>query len=168
MSEQWPTGPTGARLVWVRSCLALLAVGEGLPAAWALLWPRHFYDTYPLPGHPWVAGFPPYNEHLTRDFGAAVLALTVVLGWAACTARRGLVRAAAVSALTFCVPHLIFHSAHLGHPFGLEEAFQLVSLSVPVAAAVVALLAAGGTTALTATPPGHGPVRSPAQEETPG
>ncbi|MFF2654145.1 hypothetical protein [Streptomyces sp. NPDC058045] len=159
--------PTGARRRWARGCLALLALGEGLPGAWALLRPRHFYDSYPLPGHPWVAGFPPYNEHLVRDFGAAVLALSVVLAWAACTAGPHLLRAAAVAALTLCVPHLAFHSAHLGRPFGVEEGAQVVSLAMPVGCAVIAFLAAGGPAPDTATEPQHDS-RPPRKEDTPG
>ncbi|MDI3405724.1 hypothetical protein [Streptomyces cavernicola] len=154
----------GTRLRWARGCLTLLTLGEGLPGAWALLWPRGFYDNYPAPGHPWVAALPPYNEHLVRDFGAGVLALSVVLAWAACTVQRRLVQAASVAALTLCVSHLAFHSAHLGLPAGVEEGAQLLSLTLPVVCAVAALLAARRTTA----PPGPLYVRPPGKEEVRG
>ncbi|MDI3389892.1 hypothetical protein QIS99_27415 [Streptomyces sp. B-S-A8] len=157
----------GRRPAWARTCLILLALGQGLPGAWALLWPRGFYDTYPLPGHPWVAGFPPYNEHLVHDTGAAGVALAVLAAWAARRPHPLLVRAAAVPALTFGVAHLVFHSAHLGHPAGLEEGAQVLSLVAPVVCAAAALLAAHGTPRTAAgAPPEHPQAHPPVKEET--
>ncbi|MBY8868221.1 EF-hand domain-containing protein [Streptomyces sennicomposti] len=135
---------TGARLLWARGALAALALGEGLPGAWALGRPRGFYDAFPLPGHSWVALFPPYNEHLVRDFGAAVLAMAAVIGWAAWSARPGPVRAAATALLVFSVPHLAFHLRHLGRADGVEAVAQLLSLVLPVVLAVTALAATAG------------------------
>ncbi|MFJ3947291.1 EF-hand domain-containing protein [Streptomyces griseoaurantiacus] len=119
----------------------VLALGEGVPGAWALLLPRGFYAAFPLSGHPWVALFPPYNEHLLRDFGAAVLGLGVVLGWAACVPRPWLVRAAAAGLLAFSAPHLLFHSAHFGRSSGAEVFAQAVSLVLPCVLAGIALAA---------------------------
>ncbi|MEU2878088.1 ArsA-related P-loop ATPase, partial [Streptomyces sp. NPDC007070] len=130
---------TGTRLLWARGALAALALGEGLPGAWALGRPRGFYDAFPLPGHSWVALFPPYNEHLVRDFGAAVLAMAAVIGWAAWSARPGPARAAATALLVFSVPHFAFHLRHLGRADGVEAVAQLLSLVLPVVLAVTAV-----------------------------
>ncbi|MGW7527301.1 hypothetical protein [Streptomyces sp. NPDC054783] len=137
---------SGARLLWARGCLAVLALGEGLSGAWALFLPRRFYGSFPLPGHPWVALFPPYNEHLVRDFGAAVLALAALLTWAACVTQPWLVRAAAGGLLVFSVPHLVFHSAHLGDSVAAEVPAQVLSLALPIVLAAAALMATAGTT----------------------
>jgi hypothetical protein len=103
----------------LRVGLVILAAMQLLVGAWALLAPRAFYDGFPLPGHAWVALLPPYNEHLVRDVGALNLALTVVLGAAAWTLDRTMVRVALVALMIFAVPHAVFHAGHLaGFPTG--------------------------------------------------
>lgn len=124
----------------VRSALVLLSLGQGLPGVWALLAPRSFYDGFPLPGHGWLATFPPYNEHLVRDLGALSLALTAVLALAAVSLERHLVQAAAFGCLAFTVPHLVFHVAHLGR-FGTADVVgQLISQVAPIAVSGMVLL----------------------------
>ena len=103
----------------LRVGLLILAVTQALVGVWALPAPRPFYDGFPLPGHPWVALLPPYNEHLVRDVGAFNLALTVVLVAAAWTLDRTLVRVALVALLVYALPHTVFHAGHLaGFPPG--------------------------------------------------
>jgi len=46
---------------------------------WALMFPRAFYDHFPLPGKDWVSTLGPFNEDLVRDYGALNLALAVLL-----------------------------------------------------------------------------------------
>ena len=55
---------------WIRFGLIYLAVTIGVVAAWILIAPKGFYDTFPGGGTHWVSALPPYNEHLERDFGA--------------------------------------------------------------------------------------------------
>ncbi|MDQ0809021.1 Ca2+-binding EF-hand superfamily protein [Streptomyces sp. B3I7] len=131
----------------------VLALGEGLPGAWALLLPHRFYDAFPLPGHPWVALFPPYNEHLVRDFGGAVLALAVVLGLAACVPQPWLVRGAAVGLLAFSAPHLVYHGAHFGRSSAAEVPTQAVSLALPLVLAGIALATTAPKTPVTPKTP---------------
>jgi hypothetical protein len=97
----------------LRVGLVILAVMQVLVGAWALLAPRAFYDSFPLPRHAWVALLPPYNEHLVRDVGALNLALTVVLGAAAWTLDRTMIRVALLAVTVFAVPHAVFHAGHL-------------------------------------------------------
>jgi hypothetical protein len=97
----------------IRVGLLILAAMQVLVGAWALVAPRAFYDGFPLPGHAWVALLPPYNEHLVRDVGALNLALTVVLGAAAWTLYRTMIRVALLALMIFAVPHTIFHAEHL-------------------------------------------------------
>jgi len=114
----------------------LISVVSGV---WALLWPQHFYDTFPLPGHPWQAFHPAYNEHLVRDFGALNLVLALLFGVAAYTMDVLMVRTALVGYLVFAVPHLIFHLNHLAGLPAADAAGEVVSLSVGVVAPVVLL-----------------------------
>ena len=97
----------------LRVGLVILAAMQVLVGAWALAAPRAFYDGFPLPRHAWVALLPPYNEHLVRDVGALNLALTVVLGAAAWTLDRTMIRVALLALTLFAVPHAIFHAGHL-------------------------------------------------------
>ena len=97
----------------LRSGLGVLAAAQAVVGGWALAAPRSFFDNGPFPGTHWVAMFPPYNEHLMRDFGALSLSLCAVLVFAAVTAQRTVVRAALVAYVVFAVPHLTFHLNHL-------------------------------------------------------
>jgi hypothetical protein len=105
----------------LRTGLWILAATQAYVGAWALPAPRGFYDTFPLPGHAWVALLPPYNEHLVRDVGAYSLALAVVLGAAATTLQRQQVRVALIAVAVFAVPHAMFHVQHL-EGFGTVDA----------------------------------------------
>lgn len=109
------TQPTlrGRRRILARVSLGLLAVSQVVIGGWALLAPWHFFLAFPSARHAWVALLPPYNEHLVRDVGALNLALVVVLGVAAVTADRRLVRVAAVAFAVYTVPHTLFHGSHL-------------------------------------------------------
>lgn len=116
----------------LRAGLAFLAVVQGIVGGWSLLAPQYFYDNFPLPTNRWVAYFPPFNEHLLRDFGALNLALGVVLASAAVTMERRLTQAVLLGYLVFAVPHLIFHLNHLSHlPFA-DQVGNVVSLVTAV------------------------------------
>ncbi len=97
----------------MRVGLAILAAMQAVIGLWALAAPRAFYAGFPLPGHSWVALLPPYNEHLLRDVGALNLALSVVLGAAAFTLDRAIIRASLVGLAVYAVPHTLFHAGHL-------------------------------------------------------
>ncbi|MFI6100520.1 hypothetical protein ACIA8G_33650 [Lentzea sp. NPDC051213] len=112
----------------LRAGLAFLALVEVILGGWPLLAPQHFYDNFPLPAHQWVAYYPPFNEHLLRDFGGLNLALGVVLVFAAVTLERRLTQAVLIGYLAFAVPHLIFHLGHLSHMPFADQAGNVVSL----------------------------------------
>ena len=117
---------------WLRAGVAFLAVIQGVTGATQLFAPRFFYDNVPTSVHPWVSLFPPYNEHLMRDIGAATLAYVLVLGIAAVTLDRLVIRTALVANLIFTVPHFIFHAFHL-EDFSTGDAVgQTISLAVGV------------------------------------
>lgn len=106
---------------------------------WALFWPVHFYETFPLPGHPWQAFHPAYNEHLVRDFGALNLVMALLFGVAAYTMDTLMARTALVGYLIFAVPHLIFHLNHLQGLATVDAVGEVVSLSIGVVGPVVLL-----------------------------
>ncbi len=89
----------------------------------------------------WVSLDGPYNEHLVRDVGGLNLGLALVAAIALVTGSALVARAAGGGALVFGLPHLLYHATHLG-PFGTGDAVaMLVSLTIAVLAALLALAA---------------------------
>ena len=91
---------------WIRFALIYLTVTIGVVAAWILIAPKGFYDTFPGGGVHWVSALPPYNEHLERDFGAAGLGLAVLAALAAYWMEKRVVQVASISLAVAGLPHL--------------------------------------------------------------
>ncbi|MEU5997626.1 hypothetical protein ABZ837_07345 [Streptomyces sp. NPDC047197] len=113
----------GAKVLW-GGLLALTAT-QLTVGCWQLFAPRSFYGVL------WVSDLPPYNEHMMRDLGASSLAIAVVLAAGVRAMEPRLVSVGLAAYLTFSVPHLVFHSAHLEH------------MTAGSAATLMALLGAG-------------------------
>jgi hypothetical protein len=99
----------------IRFALIYLTVAIGLLAAWILIAPKNFYDTFPGGGTHWVSALPPYNEHLERDFGAASLGLAMLAALAAFWMERRVIQAAAITLFVAGLPHLAYHLTTTGH-----------------------------------------------------
>ncbi|HEY5171983.1 MAG TPA: hypothetical protein VIK54_09675, partial [Acidimicrobiia bacterium] len=129
-----PALPGRVRLMlWV---LVVSAFGVGVQAEF---FPRSFYDDFPF-GRGWVAMDGRYNEHLIRDVGALNLALLVLTLGAIFVGSRAISRIAAVSWLVYSAPHLVYHLRHLTMSMsGTDKVGIVVSLSIPVVAAIVML-----------------------------
>ena len=123
----------------VRLMLWILAFSSFAVGVQAEFFPRSFYDDFPL-GRGWVAMDGRYNEHLIRDVGALNLALLVVTIGAMVVGTRAITRIAAGAWLVYSVPHLVYHLRHLTmNMSGFDKVAMVVSLSVPVVAAIVML-----------------------------
>jgi hypothetical protein len=103
------------RRTWLRIGLLIVAATPLAGGFWALLFPRAFYEGFPLPGSGWVSTLGPYNEHLVRDYGALNLAMAVLLLAAGVFLERHLVQVALVTWLVFEVPHFVFHVGQAHH-----------------------------------------------------
>jgi len=126
---------TGRRPNWPLMLIALFMLPAGVQAA---LFPRSFFEDFPL-GRGWVAATGgPYNEHLVRDVGVLFVALIVASAWTAWT--RAGDRALAAAWIVQGVGHLGFHAAHLQHLPGSDRAGLVASLIVVVVLAVAAIL----------------------------
>ncbi|MEU4448526.1 hypothetical protein AB0K14_39400 [Actinosynnema sp. NPDC050801] len=125
-------------MAFLRTGLWFLAVTQAAVGGWALFAPQGFYDGFPAPGHHWVAMFPPFNEHLLRDFGSLNLAFGVALAFAATDVL--LARAVLVSYLVFAVPHLVFHLAHLDHMPVVDQVGNVATLGLGVVLPVALLV----------------------------
>lgn len=122
------------------AALVILGSGSLVVGVWALGFPASFYADFPGAGRVWVAVDGPYNEHLVRDVGGLNLALAFVAAVALVTRDVMVARTAGGAALIFGVPHLLYHAMNLDG-FGTSDAVaMLVSLTMVVLAAVVALL----------------------------
>src|SRR3712207_4343297 len=104
-----------ARAGRLRGGLLFLAATPLIGGLWALLFPRGFYDDFPVPGSDWVSTLGPYNEHLVRDYGALNLAMAVLLLAAGVFLERHLAQVALVTWLVFEVPHFVFHLGQIHH-----------------------------------------------------
>jgi hypothetical protein len=123
----------------LRLGLVLLAMSAAIIGVWALFAPESFFEDFPGSGHAWVSALPPYNEHLTRDYGSMNLALAVVLAIGAATLSRSLVLAGLLAVLVNAVPHFVFHAWHQGALLDRDQVAQLGALAVPIVVAVLLL-----------------------------
>jgi hypothetical protein len=103
------------RRTWLRIGLLFVAATPLAGGFWALLFPRAFYEGFPLPGSGWVSTLGPYNEHLVRDYGALNLAMAVLLLAAGVFLERCLAQVALITWLVFEVPHFVFHLGQTHH-----------------------------------------------------
>jgi hypothetical protein len=117
--------------------LALIAVFMLPVGVMATLWPRAFFDDFPL-GRSWIShSGDAYNEHLVRDVGGLFLAL--ILATALTVWRRGDTRPLAAAWLLQGVLHLVFHLGHLDGFDRADQAGLVISLVVVPALAGWAL-----------------------------
>ena len=113
----------------LRVLLGVLTASATVVGAWAAFAPRSFYDDFPGLGQIWVAVDGPYNEHLVRDVGALNLALAAISICAFLTLPRPTIVAAALGWLAYGIPHVIYHSRHLGVFDGAEGVAVIASVS---------------------------------------
>src|SRR4051812_35135964 len=113
----------------IQAGLLVLAAPMVLVAAWALVAPHGWFDTFPGGGRHWVSALGPYDEHLVRDFGSTYLALGLLLVFAAFRLDRLLVQAALGASLVFQVPHFIFHLSNTGPLSTGDNVVNLLALA---------------------------------------
>jgi hypothetical protein len=123
-----------------RTGLVVLAAQGLLVGAWALIWSRSFYDSFPGLGLHWTAVTGPYNEHFVTDVGAAYLALSAAAVLALAWGDLRTCRLAGVVWAVFSTPHLYFHARHLAGLSDFDRVAELASLAgTLVLAALLAL-----------------------------
>lgn len=123
--------------IWLRAGLIVLTLLEGVIGVWAAAFPWSFYRDFPTPGRAWLQLLPPFNEHLVRDYGLAVLQFTAVLVLAAVVLERRLVTAVLLGFLVFHIGHVAYHFAHLVGP---DVGVQLAGLLGPPVLGLVLLM----------------------------
>ena len=111
--------------------LVLVQLGTGL---WQLLLPDGFYRDFPT-----VSLAPPFNEHLMRDFGAANVALGIIVLFVAVWFEKRYVVLVLLAYLAFSIPHALFHFTHLHDATDPDVAFQVVSLGSAIVLPLIVL-----------------------------
>jgi len=134
--------PVSRRVHGWTIALGLGAITQGI---WSFVWSREFYDSFPIAGAEWVSRLGPFNEHLTKDVGAALIGLGVAALAVARLRHSGAIRALAAGFVVFGALHLGFHLGELGHFGPASAAAQAVSLTLLVALPL-GLIAASRTT----------------------
>ncbi len=124
----------------LRGGLGLLAASSVLIGVWALFAPQSFFDDFPGSGLALVSALPPYNEHLTRDYGSMNLALALVLIIGAATLARWVVVAGLGAVLVNGVTHFIFHADPQGSLSDSDQTSNLVALALPIVVAAALLV----------------------------
>lgn len=132
--------PIGVTVRGKQMILGVLALTAMVVGGWAELAPRWFYDSFPLPGHHWIAGLGPYNEHLIRDVGALYLGLLVISVWAAARPRAETTAMVGTGWLAFSVPHFSYHLFHLGMFDTADRIGNVVALGGTVLLAALLLV----------------------------
>jgi hypothetical protein len=122
------------RRTWLRTGLLFVAATPLAGGLWALLFPRAFYDDFPLPGSDWVSTLGPFNEHLVRDYGAVLLLAAGVY------LERRLSQVALITWLVFEVPHFVFHAGQTHHFSAGSNLAQLGGLALLIVLPLVLLL----------------------------
>lgn len=122
---------------WALVILGAFHISWGVPAVLA---PRWFYANFPGFGHRWTAAYPPYNEHLMTDVGAAFTALGVILLIAAWLLDRKVTMVVLIGLLVFSALHLVFHLSDAGHLAGADLVLSLLTLAAGVVLPLVLLV----------------------------
>jgi hypothetical protein len=95
---------------------------------WAVVSPRHFFDTFPGFGLHWTASYPPFNQHLTIDLGATMLTLATLFIGAAIADRSAVSWTVGAATAVFGTLHFGYHAVHAGHMGAADRVLSLLSL----------------------------------------
>lgn len=116
--------------ILMRILLAVLFAETVVVGGWNALAPDSFYRDFPT-----VGLTPPFSEHYARDFGWALLGISLLLGIALFLTKAHYVIPAALAYSVFAVPHFFFHLEHL------DQATTAEAVALTVGNATVGLMA---------------------------
>ena len=120
---------------WTRIGVGYLTAVNLALGAWATVGPKSYFEDFPGGGRSWVAGDGPYNEHLMRDYGALNLALGVLGICTLVWSTRQLLVSFGLVQITYAIPHVAYHLAHLDR-LG-SDGDQVAAVGGLVAAALI-------------------------------
>ncbi|GHH27507.1 hypothetical protein [Lentzea cavernae] len=139
------------KLLLDRICLAFIGLTSAYVGVFAYFAPKAWYDTFPGFGLTWLPQLGPYNEHFAKDVGAAYLAFTVLSLVALANARKPAVVLLAGSALlVFNTLHFVYHLTMLHMYEPLDQALNVVTLSLIVVVSAILVIPARRRAGVTA------------------
>jgi len=139
------------KLLLDRICLAFIGLTSAYVGVFAYFAPKAWYDTFPGFGLTWLPQLGPYNEHFAKDVGAAYLAFTVLSLVALANAKKPAVVLLAGSALlVFNTLHFVYHLTMLHMYEPLDQALNVVTLSLIVVVSAILVIPARRRAGVTA------------------
>jgi len=131
------------KLLLDRISLAFVALTSAYVGTFAYFATETWYNTFPGFGLSWLPQLGPYNEHLSKDVGAAYLALTVLsLVALAYIRNQAVVRLAGAVLLTFNVLHFVYHMTMLHMYKPSDQVLNVIVLGLLVVGSVVPVVPA--------------------------
>ena len=125
---------------WLLVLMALLAVPNLIAGGWAIVSPRSWFDNFPGWAPQLVAAHPPYNDHLSFDAGAGLLASGLVMTLAMFWPKREVAVTAAIGYASFALPHALWHLANPAAALSTaDNAVNAISLVLAVVGAAIVL-----------------------------
>ncbi len=124
----------------IRVLLVVLAVPNLFAGLWALISPQGWYDNFPGYSPALISAYPPFNEHLTVDGGAGLVATGMAALVGAIWMRREVIIAGMIILLSAMIPHTLFHTFSPSDELTTSEGITAAgSLGFSVAIAVYVL-----------------------------
>jgi len=105
---------------WTKAWTVIVGFSTLAIGLWTFFLPESFFENFPIEGANWVSTLGAFNEHLTRDYGAAEVGLGLAaIGVGLSGSRMGI-----VSVLS---GYVVFGVFHLGYHLGTFEEFSTAS-----------------------------------------
>ncbi|MGW6447337.1 hypothetical protein [Lentzea sp. NPDC055074] len=131
------------KLLLDRISLAFIGLTSAYVGVFAYFASRTWYDTFPGFGLRWLPQLGPYNEHFAKDVGAAYLAFTAICVVALVHAKKqAVVLLAGAALLVFNSLHFVYHLTMLHMYEPLDQALNVVLLSLLVVLSVILVVPA--------------------------
>lgn len=123
-----------------RGALVGLVALAGVVGTWSYVWPRHFFEHFPVVLGEWISQDGPFNEHLARDHGAMYLALGAASAYGLLRGSQAVYRATGMAWTVFGILHLTYHVTHLGTLATTEATGQTAALAAAVALGIAVMI----------------------------
>ncbi|MFC0111958.1 hypothetical protein [Kibdelosporangium aridum] len=134
------------KLMLDRISLAFIALTSAYVGFFAYFATESWYDSFPGFGLRWLPQLGPYNEHLSKDVGAAYLAFTLLSLLVLANVKKPMVvPMAGAVLLVFNFLHFVYHLTMLHMYEPLDQVLNVVLLSLLVVMSIVLVVPARRT-----------------------
>lgn len=127
--------PDSKALSRARGLMLLSSLVQLPTALWALADPLGWHHGFPVEASPWLSRLGPFNDHITTDFAAALIGLSVVGLLAVRNGARESIRQASAGLVVFGLIHTAYHLTTIDAYTAAENVISIGGLVAPTAAA---------------------------------